>query len=158
MELSITANIDLSVFQKLEELQGKMTSRLARVVQEVGDQFIAEWSKEAGIALKNPSGYQHRVQEGKIYPFDGDDLHFVIINNHPAVIYLEEGTAAFDMKRMLDTSAKVKIGKNGKRYIRIKFDHSVDSMKKAGIDPRELAEMSTTRSNRREKKCLREYS
>ena len=133
MNFGITANIDLSAFQALEEIAGRLESRLAKTVETSGNQLVAEWSKEARIALKNPSGYVLKIAEGTHYPFNNNPLHFVIENDHPAVVFLEEGTVAFDMKRMLYTSAHVKIGKGGKRYMSIPFGHSVDSLKSAGI-------------------------
>ncbi len=149
MILGLNVDVDLSGIQALEDFAELIPSRLAKVIEATGTQLVAEWSKEARIALKNPSGYVLKIEEGVEYPFHDDPLHYVVTNRHPAVMFLEEGVDPFDLKKMLETSSKVKISKEGKRYLRVPFKHSVESMESAGIDPREFQQLATSQKQTR---------
>lgn len=51
------------------------------------------------------------------------DFSQEVYSDSPVVRYLEEGTRAYDMKRILQTSTKVRINKKGERYLIIPFRH-----------------------------------
>lgn len=67
----------------------------------------------------------------------------MITNDHPAAAYIERGTKPYDLKKALQSSAKVRINeKTGKRYLIIPFFHSKTALTKAGISAGELRSMN----------------
>jgi hypothetical protein len=147
MNFPITATADLSALANLDQLladnaEKGIRAELARTVKDFGGMLIFEWTKGATIALKNPGKYMQMIDDGKIYPFEDDPLHFVIINDHPAAVYFEQGYDPFDMRKML--AAHGKTAKDGTRYMRIPFGHSQGEMVRAGISEDELKEMTAT--------------
>jgi hypothetical protein len=158
MQFELGVDIDLSAIGTLENISKLLPKRIAGAIQSVGDRLVSEWGREAQIALKNSSGYVLKIQEGIKYPFENNPFHFVIVNRHPAVLFLENGTAAFDMKRMLSTSSKVHTGKDGHRYLRIPFEHSTKALEAAGIDPREFRGLQASmKLARMDKNAKQEY-
>lgn len=51
----------------------------------------------------------------------GDTIQYLIYSDDPKAVWLEEGTDAFDMKQVLATSKKVRISREGKKYLVIPF-------------------------------------
>ena len=145
MQFEVSFEIDLSVLANLSRLMESIRPGLAAIVRDTGSLTVAQWTREASLALKNPSTYIQKIEDGLEYPFDGDPLHLVIVNRHAAAAFFEEGYDAFDMKKMLSTSAKVKTGKDGKRYLHIPFQHSEQSLQKAGIDPKEYRTLAASK-------------
>jgi hypothetical protein len=105
---------------------------LARAVQMVAERAHAMWTAYAagapdvnGVALpggplKNPIGeYQNSIKLRQIGPFEAE-----VYSNLPLAKDIEEGAPARDLKKMLDTSFKVRISKKGKRYLIIPFRHN----------------------------------
>lgn len=124
------------------EREGQLVQAIQGAVRDTGDALVGNWTREAMNALKTYGGYTQAITEGTEYPFEDDPLHFVVTNRHKAVRFLEDGIQAFDMKKMLQTSAKVKTSKDGKRYMSIPFEHSRESLIKAGIDPEEFGNLA----------------
>lgn len=52
---------------------------------------------------------------------NGNTVRYVIFSDSPLAAWLEWGTDAWDMHKMLETSRKVKLNKAGKRYLSIPF-------------------------------------
>ena len=124
------------------EREGQLQAAIQSAVKDTGDALVGNWTREAMNALKTYGGYTQAIIEGTEYPFDDDPLHFVVTNRHKAVRFLEDGIQAFDLKKMLQTSAKVKTSKAGKRYLSIPFEHRRESLIKAGIDPEEFGNLA----------------
>lgn len=139
MQFDIT--IDLGPLQNLfdsafgaDEQAGTLDRSLRDILDASAQQLIVIWSKEATIALKHPAGYIAALtDQGSVYPFPDNRLGVVVENDHPAAYFLEMGTNAFDIKKMLGSSAKVKESKAGNRYIRIPLDQSRKSLDKYNI-------------------------
>ena len=126
--------IDITPFENLVSAIEGLKTQLENEVEAFGYGVLVQaWHKEAATALKRPGGYIQKIDEGIEYPFDHDPLNFVVVNRHVAARYLEEGFEPFDLKKMLSTSAKVKVGKDGKRYLHIPFEHSTSELKEAGV-------------------------
>ena len=139
LSFEISYDIDFGPILKLaERISESLRDELARIVEAGGQQLEAAWIEEAGALLKNPTGYIRHIQEGIEYPFEQDPLHFAIINDHPAARLLEEGVKPYDLKKILETSSKVRISKDGNRYLVIPFTQSMASVKAAGIDPKKV--------------------
>lgn len=76
---------------------------------------------------KRTGEYLAGIMNGEEYPFEGDPYKGAVINISPQARWIEEGTAPYDMKRMLFTSNKVRISAKGKRYLIIPFRHGTPS-------------------------------
>jgi hypothetical protein len=127
IDLGPLANVFTAAFGGKEDNSGALLEALKDTMDASSRQLVLLWSKEATIALSSngAAGYiRYLTEDGAIYPFEGDPLHIIVENKHPAAYYLEMGTNAFDMKKMLGSSAKVKTTKDGDRYIRIPLEHS----------------------------------
>ncbi len=134
MDIRLSYFIDITPFENLVSAIEGLKEQLEREVEAFGYGVLVQaWHKEAATALKRPGGYIQKIDEGIEYPFEHDPLQFFVVNRHVAAKYLEEGVQPFDLKKMLSTSAKVKVGKDGKRYIHIPFEHSTSELKEAGV-------------------------
>jgi len=110
---------------------------LGSIVEATGNQLVAEWRKQAYLSLTpgGAAGYTSAryFDNTPQWPFENNPLHAVVENRHPAAMFLELGTQPFDQKKMLWTGKKVKISKDGHRYITIPFEHSRKSLDAAGV-------------------------
>ncbi|MGE5680365.1 MAG: hypothetical protein ACM34K_05735 [Bacillota bacterium] len=108
-----------------------LNTNTAEAVSEAADYFISQWIQTASEKLKHTSGwYAQGIQDGKKYPFNNNPLEATIIHTDKRANYLEQGYESFDMKKALSTSSKVRISKDGKRYLIIPFRHGhPDSLK-----------------------------
>ena len=140
--------IDIAPFQELIEAFSKIEKgedgALASLMRDMGDFIIAEWHQQATVALKNPSGYIQQIDSSPQYPDEGNPLHIRVENHHKAAYFLEVGVAPFDIKKMLDSSLKVKVSKEGKKYIRIPLGTSKATLVAYGLG-NEAAELSASR-------------
>lgn len=135
--LSFQLSYDRQDIDSLVSITDLIERNLEVVVQDTGNLLVAEWHKEATVALKHAGGYTQGIDEGIAYPFESDPLHFVVIHTQDIAVYLEEGTVSRDMKAILanhGTPNKT----DGKRYIRIPFEHARASLIKAGVDESEI--------------------
>lgn len=128
MENEIIVDIELDglqeFVQKAESLFRGNESYTAKAIERAGEVFIQEWIKTAESKFKHTDGsYAQGIQNGADYPYNGDPLHFKIVHTSKNAYWLEKGYDSFDMKKMLDSSAKVRISKKGKRYLIIPFRH-----------------------------------
>ena len=86
------------------------------------------WKQETAGAFKYPSGsYLRAIHNGLIYPVGMNPYHGRVVNSMPYAEDLEYGYPAFDMKKALYTSHKIRISKKGKRYLIIPFRHGTPS-------------------------------
>ena len=150
-DIQFSINFDLNyLLDVIDRLSGEgrntLYERVNQAVEDGSDLLMANWTEEATISLPGSSG-------GYVNAISKDPqgwAHIAVINNHPAAVYLELGIDAFDMKKMLQTSSKVKISKDGKKYMHIPFEHKRDDLIKAGVDPQEISEMQpSTRDPRK---------
>lgn len=100
---------------------------LAYAVRKVVDAGHRRWQEFAsgapmpsGEVIKNRTGeYLRSIQSKSTGPFAGE-----IFTVLPYAHVIEEGGPARDLKKMLDSSFKVRISKTGKRYLIIPFRHN----------------------------------
>jgi hypothetical protein len=127
MDYEIVYDIDYSsLFGIVKHIEQRMqqASALAQAIQDAGDYTTQQWIKTAAGKFKHSDGkYLQGILSGIKYPFNGDPLHYRGENKLPYAKALENGIQSFDMKKMLETSSKVRIAKDGKRYLIIPFRH-----------------------------------
>lgn len=99
---------------------------LAAAVRAVTEQAHAQWTKFA-LGAPLPSGqvihprsgaYARSIQMRQLGAFAAE-----VYTELPYAEAIEQGTGARDMKKMLDSSLKVRVSKSGKRYLIIPFRH-----------------------------------
>jgi hypothetical protein len=125
----ITYNLDYSALTDFLEvtkarLKARDSSNLIEAVQTAGKYVVGLWITNAGAKFKHSQGdYVQGITDGVKYPFNSDPLHLVIENKAKHAYYLEHGVKPFDLKKMLETSTKVRVAKDGSRYLIIPFRH-----------------------------------
>lgn len=105
-------------------LSQELFPNLSYAVQEIAQRGQVIWMGYAGGAplpdgstIQARSGaYLRSIQLSQAGPFSAE-----IFSELPYARIIEDGAPARDMKRMLDTSMKVRISKTGKRYLIIPF-------------------------------------
>lgn len=102
----------------------KSLPHLSYAVKRVAGHGQQIWQGYAsGAAL--PDGRQIRARSGgymkSIQRRELGDFREEVYSDSPYAKPLEEGMPARDLKKMLDTSSKVRVGKTGKRYLIIPF-------------------------------------
>lgn len=142
MQFTIDSNIDLTPFKNLiAQARIKIESEeshSAKAVRDAGDILMATWTRVAtsGRLKRSTGGYTNAIRDGLEYPYENNPLHLMIVNRHPAAVGLERGHDAYDLKKMLYTSKKVRVSKQGKKYLIIPFQHGTPSKKgEGGIAP-----------------------
>jgi len=128
----ITTTVEQDKLDKLirglELLGNNRLPNIANAVQASTLMTQQTWVDKTKFVFDRPTGtYAKGIQEGLVYPNDGDPYSGSIINTAPHAIYVEKGTNPHDMKKALFTSQKVRISKKGKRYLIIPFRHGTPS-------------------------------
>ena len=114
-------------------------SELKRSVQAAGDYFVQKWIDTAQTKFKHSQGgYARGIVEGVNYPYNNNELEYNITHTSKIAVYLEKGTEPYDLKKMLYTSAKVRVSKDGKRYLIIPFRHGVPGTKMFAAMPKDI--------------------
>jgi hypothetical protein len=120
-------NIDLSNLQTAIEAQAATIGvALNHIVRSTAEGIRASWKHQVeqslpgrdAYTLKRQADASDSIKHDKIGPFESE-----ISSNHEAVIGLEEGFPARDLKQMLQTSSKTKVSKAGKKYLTIPMRH-----------------------------------
>jgi hypothetical protein len=155
--LSLAFNLPESLMKFMDEFREEITREVPKIVEAVTDMLEAEWKREAANTFKSVEKYNNSFVREEVSP-----IHTILKNVHPAALYLEYGTAPFDLKRMLDTSSHVKISKDGKRYLRIPFEGKVKDYIAGGVDKDEIRSMAgsrfvTIKSGERERNVIVKY-
>ncbi len=120
-----------------QEIEGG--SNLVGSIKTAGNYIINEWIKTAEGKFKHTQGgYARGIVEGVHYPFNSDRLHYHAEHTEKYAIYLEKGFDSFDMKKALATSDKVRIAKDGTRYLIIPFRHGTPGTKSFPDMPNEV--------------------
>lgn len=128
----VTAQVDAKgIDDVIFALQAIGANRLPATAQAVlqSTQLAQQrWIDNAEGAFKYPTGdYLAGIHDGLEYPYENDVYRGAVINTVPHAKWIEHGTPAHDMKKMLFTSAKVRISAKGKRYLIIPFRHGTPS-------------------------------
>ena len=142
MNYQIVYDIDYSKIYELinhiEQQLGK-EAELPQAVEAAGDLATQTWLNVAASKFKHSQGgYANGIVSGIKYPYQSDRLHYKIIHTQPWAKALEEGFGAFDMKKALDTSPKVRVGKDGKKYLIIPFQHGTPGTTSMRAMPKEV--------------------
>lgn len=115
--------VDLSGVMKAarDAINAEVLPRLSQAVGAVAQQAMIDW-KEAVNRAKLWSGekqpYAQSITWRMTGPFSAE-----VSSDYKYAEEIETGRPAKDLKRMLDTSLKVRQAKNGKRYLIIPFRH-----------------------------------
>jgi len=128
----VTYDIDFSpLLDFLQALEYQLSTKAgetntAQAIKNAGDYLAQEWILTASTKFKHTSGaYAKGILDGKQYPFQGDPLRYDIVHPDKSAYWLENGYESFDMKKALETSPKVRVNKQGKRYLVIPFNHNM---------------------------------
>lgn len=109
------------IVRALEMLELANLPNTQQAIQDSLTMVQSTWQQVASRTFKHSTGrYMNSILIDDNYD---EELAGRVFSNHPAARYLEDGTEPFDMKKMLHTSSKVRIGKDGTRYLIIPFRH-----------------------------------
>ena len=105
-------------------ITAEMLPHLAHAVDTMAKMAEAQWKDYAhgaplpsGRVMHNRTGeYVRSIIRNQLGPFSHE-----IVSHLPYAHALEEGTKAWDAKKILDSSLKVRLDKKGKRYLIIAF-------------------------------------
>ena len=150
----ITFEIDLSALrefvQVLQNKTEKEFSNLHEAVNFAGNYFVQQWIETAKGRFKHTQGgYALGITEGIKFPFNGNALHFRVEHTKPYAYWLEHGYDPYDMKKMLETSSKVRISKQGHKYLVIPFRHGNPESKSFKPMPVEVYEIASDMTHSR---------
>lgn len=120
-ELSIS--VDLSELLAIGAIaRAEIFEQLAQSVEGVAQAGVERWQR---AALKAPlwDGERRAYADSIQYRMSGR-YEAEIVSDYKYVEDIESGRPPYDMKRMLDTSLKVRLNKRGERYLIIPFRHN----------------------------------
>lgn len=116
--------------------QAKVISQLAQAAQR-------RWLEYASGQRELPNGKRMHSVTGSylssIKIEEDGEMRYVIYSDDPKATWIEQGFPAFDMKKMLNTSKKVKKTKDGRRYMTVPFRTQADDAHLGVILPKEAA-------------------
>lgn len=139
---NIVYNIDYSALSDLTNyVQNNLSkaSNLRESISVAKDYAIQKWITTAESKFTHSQGgYARSLVEGVKYPFQNDPFHARIEPKGKIAYYLEKGVQPFDLKKMLQTSNKVRISKDGKKYLVIPFRHGTPGSKTLPPMPEEV--------------------
>ena len=118
--LDITAVVNKQVFPLLNQ-----------TVRGVAKQLAANWQAEV-MQAKLWSGEKDAYMKSITWTMTGD-FSAVVEATYKHAEEIETGRPARDLKRMLDTSTKVRRTKTGKRFLVIPMRHKVSKLESAGL-------------------------
>jgi len=146
MNYQIIYDLDLSELKEFtEQVMIKLNKDiLPEAIKGAGSYFSKEWQTTAASKFKHTdSSYVQGIKEGIMYPFNSDPLRFKIIHTAKYAYYLEYGFDSFDMKKALATSSKVRISKEGNRYLIIPFEHGTPGTTTKRAMPKDVYSKAT---------------
>jgi len=98
----------------------------AQAVARAANEVVGVWTNTARGAFKRTTGgYALGIENGKIYPYNGDQFHSAVINTAVNAKSVEYGRTSSDVQKILSTSNKVRVSKDNRRYLIIPFRHGV---------------------------------
>jgi len=127
------------VEQKFRDGLEEEGSATIQAIKESTFLVLDAWIKKAESKFTHNNGeYVAGFEGGLLYPFQGDPLYARIANRWQKAVYFENGWEPFDMKKALQTSEKVRISKDGKRYLIIPFEHGTPGTTTKRAMPQEI--------------------
>lgn len=124
MPPNLSVKIDLAELLSASPLtEAGVFSQLSIAVQNVLETGEERWR---AAALKAPlwdgerKAYAASITSRMTGPYSGE-----LVSNYKYVEDIESGRPPYDLKRMLDTSLKVRVSKKGRRYLIIPMRHGV---------------------------------
>jgi hypothetical protein len=121
----INYDLDYSALKDFVKVVNKRLgegSHSVEAIKTAGQYVTSLWIKNAGAKFKHTEGgYVQGILDGVQYPYNNDKLHLYIENKSPYAYFLEVGVQPFDLKKILETSSKVRVAKDGSRYLIIPF-------------------------------------
>jgi hypothetical protein len=122
-QLSIKVDLSSVVGQARGIIDASIFPRLNQAVSAVAQQATIDW-KEAVARAKLWTGEKVPYGESITWKMTGA-FSAEVSSDYKYAQEIDEGRPARDLKRMLDTSLKVRTAKSGKRYLIIPFRHQV---------------------------------
>lgn len=124
-----TYNLSVDISQLVQGLavaQLEIAQRIAATVDATANIVMAEWDDavyraggKGGIRVAERDAYRASIKKRPI-----NDHEIEIYSDYKHAAEIETGRPARDLKRMLDTSTKVRISAKGARYLIIPFRHN----------------------------------
>ncbi len=101
----------------------------AHAIQRLAQLAHRRWLEYASGKRALPSGRQMHSGTGNylasIKIEEAGELKYVIYSDDPKAAFIEEGFPSFDMKKMLQTSDRVRRTKDGRKYLIVPFRHKL---------------------------------
>lgn len=121
-EFRISIDLDVVLDAATAAVDETVLPLLAQAVRAVAQQTQVRWAEavyRAKLWDGEKTAYMDSIQMKMTGPFSA-----LVWSDYEHAEEIETGRPARDMKRMLDTSMKVRVSKNGKRYLVIPFRHN----------------------------------
>lgn len=122
-KMNLGINFDLSTKLSMMQVVNKTVfPLLAQAVNAVGQQTAANW-QEAVYGAKLWSGEKDAYAQSIKWTMTGD-FSGEVVATYKYAEEIENGRPARDLKKMLNTSLKVRVSKKGNRFLYIPFRHN----------------------------------
>lgn len=138
-----TYNLSVDISQLVQGLavaQLEIAQRIAVTVDATANTVMEEWGEavyratgKGGIREAERDAYRASIKKRPI-----NDHEIEIYSDYKHAAEIETGRPARDLKRMLDTSTKVRISAKGARYLIIPFRHGTPSATTMQAMPKEV--------------------
>lgn len=123
MAMEFRISVDLSVQLASLDPLGAVMPSVARAVEQLAYAGQARWREGIqavpGLWIGERQAYMASIETRQISAYAWE-----IVSDYKAAEDIESGRPARDLKRMLDTSMKVRLTKTGKRYLIIPMRHN----------------------------------
>lgn len=123
MASQLRVSVDLSQLLAAGAVaRAQVFANLSTAVQTVVETGVERWQAavdQAHLWEGERQAYRASIKSRMTTPYSGE-----IVSDYKYVEDIESGRPAYDMKRMLDTSLKVRVSKKGRRYLIIPFRHN----------------------------------
>jgi len=131
--LNFRISIDLgSVLEMSGAINRQVLPLLHQAVRAVAQQTAADWQAEVYQASKLWSGERDSYAKSITWKMTGD-FSAMVEADYKYAAEIETGRPPRDLKRMLDTSKKVRRTESGKRFLVIPMRHNVAKLQAAGL-------------------------
>lgn len=147
MEFAIQVDLSPVIDGLQEVVNGTVLPQLRQAVWAVAQQAQIDWMTAIGHAKLwsgEKDNYSSSIDIQETGPFSA-----LVSSDYKFAEQIETGRPAYDLKFMLRTSSKTRMGKNGQKYLIIPFRHNVGSMPAAvafaakRLDPSRVTGMGT---------------
>lgn len=123
MALSFSIAVDLGDLVEMGALaRARIFPSLAGAVQRVAEIGVERWQRAVHAAplwSGEREAYMASIRARRI-----SDLEWEVVSDYKFVEDIETGRPPYDLKKMLDTSLKVRVNKKGRRYLIIPMRHN----------------------------------